>query len=92
MTQGPEKVALSKWQFTKTANKILGRNELAGRSKERVKRSINIRIISLCHQLSNKIIVNFEGIFSFTWISDFKKCQWCHLLNFWTIDVCKDMF
>ena len=58
MTQGPEKVALSKWQFTKTANKILGRNELAGRSKERVKRSINIRIISLCHQLSNKIIVD----------------------------------
>ena len=35
MTQGPEKVALSKWQFTKTANKILRRNELTGRSKER---------------------------------------------------------
>ena len=36
MTQEPEKVALPKWQFRKTANNILRRNELAGRSKERV--------------------------------------------------------
>ena len=36
MTQGPEKVALPKWQFTKTANQIIKAYELAGRSKERV--------------------------------------------------------
>ena len=55
MTQGPEKVALPKWQFTKTANKILRRNKLAGRSKERVYRSINPRNVSFCHKLSNKL-------------------------------------